>query len=165
MMVVGSIPSVDGVDMERQSSSARSSRAKTKVGHDGRGERPPETSPEISGTWTGIGLQRIVDRTQDMAAEENDVPDRHRQLSTIYDRTESTSESADSQRNADPPDQYPFKVRAMGNWIPRSPSEISFKKGDILHSAENEGKRWWKVKKANGSVGSAPSNYFKVINS
>jgi len=89
--------------------------------------------------------------------------DGHRHLSTIYDRTEGTSEDTDSQRRNS--DSYPFKVRAKSDWIPRSPSEISFKKGDILHSSEKEGKKWWKVKKADGSVGSAPSNYFKVLNS
>ncbi|KAJ6454117.1 hypothetical protein C8R45DRAFT_1038145 [Mycena sanguinolenta] len=188
----------DGADMERQASSARSSKAKvgkysvsemgsdgspdseTKVGHDGRGEAPPESSPEID--WTGMGRKRIVDRTQDMAAETSDSSRNHsvppptsnnrravylegRQLSTIYDRTEGTSEDANSQPNADPPNQYPFKVRARSSWIPRSPSEISFKKGDILYSAEKEGKKWWNVKRADGSVGSAPSNYFKVLNS
>ncbi|KAJ7094740.1 hypothetical protein B0H15DRAFT_137225 [Mycena belliarum] len=84
-------------------------------------------------------------------------------LSTICDKTESTSASVSwgSQDGSGQP--YPFKVCARSDWIPRSPSEISFKKGDILYSAEREGKRWWKVRKADGSVGSAPSNYFKVL--
>ncbi|KAF7346827.1 SH3-domain-containing membrane protein [Mycena sanguinolenta] len=190
-MTVGSTDGPEDADRERQASSARSSKAKrwdptglpgseTKVGHDARGEAPPESSPEID--WTGMGRKRIVDSPQNIAAEMPETAPNHsfppptsnnrravylegRQLSTIYDRTEGTSEDANSQRNTELPNQFPFKVRARSNWIPRSPSEISFKKGDILYSAENEGKKWWKVKKADGTVGSAPSNYFKVLNS
>ncbi|KAJ7490746.1 hypothetical protein FB451DRAFT_1389512 [Mycena latifolia] len=97
--------------------------------------------------------------------------DEHRHLSTIYDKTESTSESASASASASRDSQrdsaqlFPYKVRARSDWIPRSPSEISFRKGDILHSAEKEGKKWWKVRKTDGSVGTAPSNYFKVVNS
>ncbi|KAJ6487186.1 hypothetical protein C8R47DRAFT_517495 [Mycena vitilis] len=157
----------------------------TKVGHD-RGGDANGYSPEVSRDWTGMGRQRIVETMQDHAAglqedeERNTRPaaqnhsfppsaSQHRRavyvqephhLSTIYDQAEGTSENGESQQR-----DYPFRVRARSNWIPRSPSEISFKKGDILHSAEKEGKKWWKVRKADGTVGSAPSNYFKVLNS
>ncbi|KAJ7844535.1 hypothetical protein B0H14DRAFT_2776529 [Mycena olivaceomarginata] len=183
-------------DTERQASSTQSSDGKeskfseseiasdgspdaTKVGHDARGEH--DSSPEISKDWTGMGRQKIVDRTQDtVVTEENVGPDgaqnhsfpppssknrravyieEPRPLSVIYDHTEGT----DSRRES--ANLYPFRVRARSDWIPRSPSEISFKKGDILHSAEKEGKKWWKVKKVDGTVGSAPSNYFKVLGS
>ncbi|KAK7000341.1 SH3-domain-containing membrane protein [Favolaschia claudopus] len=84
-----------------------------------------------------------------------------RHLSTIYDQTER---GTTSEARTDSEELYPFRVRAKGDWIPRSPSEISFKKGDILHSAEKDGKKWWNVRKVDGSVGSAPSNYFMVLN-
>ncbi|KAJ6585635.1 hypothetical protein B0H19DRAFT_1110316 [Mycena capillaripes] len=153
----------------------------TKVGHDGGLHDGP--SSEMSKDWTGMGRQKIVDRTEDMLVEEetsngarnHSFPppssknrravylEEPRHLSTIYDQAEGTSENGESQR--DSANLYPFKVRARSDWIPRSPSEISFKKGDVLYSTETEGKKWWKVRKADGSVGSAPSNYFKVLNS
>ncbi|KAJ7133394.1 hypothetical protein C8R44DRAFT_23376 [Mycena epipterygia] len=155
----------------------------TKVGH----ERSAP-SPEASADWSLKRLDRkIVDRSQEAPTDpepalETEKPpnharspppssknrqavyiDEHRHLSTIYDNTESgASGNRDSQRDSD--HLYPFKVRARSDWIPRSPSEISFKKGDILHSAEKDGKKWWKVRKTDGSVGTAPSNYFKVVN-
>ncbi|KAF7364599.1 High osmolarity signaling protein SHO1 [Mycena venus] len=202
-MAVGSSSARESTDAERQASSSRSSKGRgysvseirsdgsldeTKVGHEGRGDPHNGSSPEISGDWTGMGRQKIVDRTQEailIVEEGGEAPDNAqnhsfpppssknrravyleepRHLSTIYDRSEGTSEDAtDPQR--DSTSLYPFRVRARSDWIPRSPSEISFKKGDILHSAEKEGKRWWKVRKADGSIGSAPSNYFKVLNS
>ncbi|KAJ7160296.1 hypothetical protein C8R46DRAFT_1194673 [Mycena filopes] len=156
------------------------------------------SSPEISGAWTGMGRQRIVDQAQrgtpTTAQEELDevlepapeedlaTPQTHsfppaststsknrravylqepRQLSTIYTAEGATSENGDSVADSG----YPFKVRARSDWIPRSPSEISFKQGDVLYSAEQDGRKWWKVRKADGAVGSAPSNYFKVLGS
>lgn len=199
-------------DTERQASSTQSSNGKeskfseseiasdgspdaTKIGHDARGEH--DSSPEISKDWTGMGRQKIVDRTQDtVVTEENEGPDgaqnhsfpppssknrravyieEPRPLSVIYDHTEGTGEEEDSRRES--ANLYPFRVRARSDCthifhilqeyhcqlflrlgIPRSPSEISFKKGDILHSAEKEGKKWWKVKKVDGTVGCACHN-------
>jgi len=165
----------------------------TKVGHDrDRGGEAMGASPETekSAGWNGQE-RHIVDpreqqQQQQQQQEEQDdaaLPgpsqnlnrpsapppssknrravyvEEHRHLSTIYDQnTESTSEN-------DSAALFPFKVRARSDWIPRSPSELSFQKGDVLHSAEKEGKKWWKVRKADGSVGMAPSNYFKVVNS
>ncbi|KAJ7622196.1 hypothetical protein FB45DRAFT_927220 [Roridomyces roridus] len=117
--------------------------------HDDGGLRPPPSSrarspPSASQNRRGVYIQE---------------PQPH-QLSTIYDgSTVSEASASDAQREA-----YPYKVRARGDWIPRSPSEISFRKGDILHSSEKEGKKWWQVRKADGSIGAAPSNYFKVMN-
>ncbi|KAJ7704881.1 hypothetical protein B0H17DRAFT_1326384 [Mycena rosella] len=166
----------------------------TKVGHEGpNGAASPEKSPE----WRGMDRRIVDrsqdseamepepepettstnDRSQNLTPRRPPPPvsknrravyvEEPRHLSTIYDNTESTSDSAtrDSQPERDSAQLYPFKVRARSDWIPRSPSEISFRKGDVLHSAEKEGKKWWKVRKADGSVGSAPSNYFKVVSS
>ncbi|KAK7049133.1 SH3-domain-containing membrane protein [Favolaschia claudopus] len=76
-----------------------------------------------------------------------------RHLSTIYDQTERGTSEARTGSQRDSEELYPFRVRAKGDWIPRSPSEISFKKGDILHSAEKDGKKWWNVRKVDGAVG------------
>ncbi|KAJ7921382.1 hypothetical protein B0H13DRAFT_1985253 [Mycena leptocephala] len=200
-MTVHSPRGRESADTERQASSSRSGEVRvskfseaeirsdaspdeTKVGHDRNGDPHDGSSPEMSRDWTGMGRPKIVDRTQDTLAEEEEAPENKqnyrfpppssknrravyveepRHLSTIYDHPEGTSENGDSHR--DSTNLYPFKVRARSDWIPKSPSEISFKKGDILHSAEKEGKKWWKVRKGDGSVGSAPSNYFKVLTS
>ncbi|KAJ7728572.1 hypothetical protein DFH07DRAFT_221737 [Mycena maculata] len=159
----------------------------TKVGHDNIGDPTNGgPSPELKdgAEWNQLE-RRIVDRSQEALAEQAQEEvqaaepsqrdsrspppsaknrrgvyiDDRRHLSTIYDNSEGTSENRDSGN------LYPFKVRARSDWISRSPSEISFRKGDILHSAEKEGKKWWQVRKADGSVGTAPSNYFKVLNS
>ncbi|KAJ7778397.1 hypothetical protein B0H16DRAFT_1503368 [Mycena metata] len=186
----------------------------TKVGHQQRrgdsrasagGSNTSNTSLEISGDWTGMGRQRIVDpltqQRESSAGESEPEPleeegmtqtqsqthsfppptsknrravylQEPRHLSTIYDNTAeggSTENGDNSERMRTPRDsaseseRYPFRVRARSDWIPRSPSEISFRKGDILYSSEKAGKKWWTVKKADGVVGSAPSNYFKVL--
>ncbi|KAJ6544676.1 hypothetical protein DFH09DRAFT_1321876 [Mycena vulgaris] len=163
----------------------------TKVGHDKSGEVHSGSSPDKSPEWRGMD-RHIVDRSQELLPEAEkehhggtsggEQPpslsrppppssknrravyvEEHRQLSTIYDNNESNSEGASRDSQGDAAHLYPFKVRARSDWIPRSPSEISFRKGDVLHSAEKDGKKWWKVRKTDGSVGSAPSNYFKVL--
>ncbi|KAJ7061805.1 hypothetical protein C8F01DRAFT_1252584 [Mycena amicta] len=96
----------------------------------------------------------------------------HRQLSTIYDDDDrdhhpdiDALEGSNSDEGEIPGrrEAFPYTVRAKSDWIPRTPSEISFRQGDLMQSAEKDGKKWWQVRKADGSVGSAPSNYLKVL--
>lgn len=44
---------------------------------------------------------------------------------------------------------------------PEDPTEISFAKGDVLEVLNNQGK-WWQVRRQDGTVGIAPSNYLDV---
>ncbi|OMJ24724.1 High osmolarity signaling protein SHO1 [Smittium culicis] len=42
------------------------------------------------------------------------------------------------------------------------PTEMSFIKGEILDVLDCNGK-WWQARRADGSIGIVPSNYFKVL--
>ncbi|KAI8827256.1 uncharacterized protein EV422DRAFT_513213 [Fimicolochytrium jonesii] len=44
---------------------------------------------------------------------------------------------------------------------PEDPSELSFVKGDQFDIVNNQGK-WWQVRKSDGTVGIAPSNYLQL---
>ncbi|KAH8554872.1 hypothetical protein BGW37DRAFT_214701 [Umbelopsis sp. PMI_123] len=56
---------------------------------------------------------------------------------------------------------YPLDVVALHSYDanPDDPNELSFAKGDVLHVHDNRG-NWWQARKADGSVGIVPSNYF-----
>jgi len=62
------------------------------------------------------------------------------------------------------PDSYSYKAKALYSYTasPDDPNEISFTKGDILDIVDKQGK-WWQAKKADGTVGIAPSNYLQII--
>lgn len=150
-MTVHSPRGSESADTERQASSSRSGEVRvskfseaeirsdaspdeTKVGHDRNGDPHDGSSPEMSRDWTGMGRPKIVDRTQDTLAEEEEAPENKqnyrfpppssknrravyveepRHLSTIYDHPEGTSENGDSHR--DSTNLYPFKVRARSD--------------------------------------------------
>ncbi|KAJ7045030.1 hypothetical protein C8F04DRAFT_1228115 [Mycena alexandri] len=61
-------------------------------------------------------------------------------------------------------DAYQYKAKALYAYSASAddPNEISFSKGEILDIVDKQGK-WWQAKKADGSVGIAPSNYLQII--
>ncbi|KAJ4485690.1 hypothetical protein J3R30DRAFT_3282138 [Lentinula aciculospora] len=61
-------------------------------------------------------------------------------------------------------DTYIYKAKALYAYTqsPDDPNEISFTKGEILDIVDKQGK-WWQAKKADGTVGIAPSNYLQII--
>ncbi|KAF7355821.1 hypothetical protein MVEN_00910300 [Mycena venus] len=64
----------------------------------------------------------------------------------------------------DPPEGYQYEAKAMYAYSASAddPNEISFTKGEILDIVDKQGK-WWQAKKADGTVGIVPSNYFRII--
>jgi len=62
------------------------------------------------------------------------------------------------------PDSYSYKAKALYAYAASSddPNEISFTKGEVLDIVDKQGK-WWQAKKADGTIGIAPSNYLQII--
>ncbi|KAF9459215.1 hypothetical protein BDZ94DRAFT_1054728 [Collybia nuda] len=58
----------------------------------------------------------------------------------------------------------PYKAEALFSYsgISDDPSELSFKKGEVL-DVFNKSDQWWEARTADGKQGIAPSNYLKVI--
>ncbi|KAI8338025.1 hypothetical protein BC941DRAFT_424386 [Chlamydoabsidia padenii] len=56
---------------------------------------------------------------------------------------------------------YTERVEALHDYHanPEDPSELSFERGDILEIQDRRG-NWWQARKADGSTGIIPSNYF-----
>jgi len=63
-----------------------------------------------------------------------------------------------------PSEIYAYKAKALYAYTasPDDPNEISFSKGETLDIVDKQGK-WWQAKKADGTVGIAPSNYLQII--
>ncbi|KAF0550460.1 SH3 domain-containing protein [Gigaspora margarita] len=59
---------------------------------------------------------------------------------------------------------YAYKAKALYDYqaSPEDQTELSFTKGEILDIVDNKGK-WWQAKKADGTIGIAPSNYLQII--
>ncbi|CAK5262418.1 unnamed protein product [Mycena citricolor] len=117
-----------------------------------------EAEPEIDTVQDTNATTSI----SDAHSEYHSQPSTSNLHSTPLKRVSATSES-DFEPVQIAATEYPFRVRAKGNWIPRSASELSFRKGEIMHSAERDRKGWWKVQRADGMVGSAPSNYLTMM--
>ncbi|KAL1951273.1 hypothetical protein VTO73DRAFT_422 [Trametes versicolor] len=62
------------------------------------------------------------------------------------------------------PEGHQYRAKALYNYTASTddPNEISFAKGDILEILDKNGK-WWQARKADGSVGIAPSNYLQIV--
>ncbi|KAI8143079.1 SH3 domain-containing protein [Fennellomyces sp. T-0311] len=61
----------------------------------------------------------------------------------------------------EPAGEYKERVEALHDYVASTddPSELSFRKGEVLEIVERKG-NWWQARKADGSVGIIPSNYF-----
>ncbi|SAM01504.1 hypothetical protein [Absidia glauca] len=57
--------------------------------------------------------------------------------------------------------EYTERVEALHEYQanPEDPSELSFERGDLLEIVDRRG-NWWQARKADGSTGIIPSNYF-----
>ncbi|KAF7965042.1 hypothetical protein HWV62_843 [Athelia sp. TMB] len=62
------------------------------------------------------------------------------------------------------PEAYSYTAKALYAYTasPDDPNEISFTKGEVLDIVDKQGK-WWQAKKADGTIGIAPSNYLQII--
>ncbi|KZP25366.1 hypothetical protein FIBSPDRAFT_855896 [Athelia psychrophila] len=70
----------------------------------------------------------------------------------------------DSAGEGQPQENYSYTAKALYAYTASAddPNEISFAKGEVLDIVDKQGK-WWQAKKADGTIGIAPSNYLQII--
>jgi uncharacterized membrane protein len=66
--------------------------------------------------------------------------------------------------NNTPPPQTNLRAEALFDYSANKedPNEISFCQGEVMDIIDNNG-RWWQARKADGTMGIVPSNFFKVV--
>ncbi|KAF7326891.1 Osmosensor protein [Mycena venus] len=74
------------------------------------------------------------------------------------------SDVVQQQNGTDPTlETFKYKVKALYPYTADDPTEISLNQGEILHIGDRPEADWWQVRKANGTVGLAPSNYLQLL--
>ncbi|KAI7852379.1 hypothetical protein BDC45DRAFT_185919 [Circinella umbellata] len=65
------------------------------------------------------------------------------------------------QTSQEPAVEYKERVEALHDYSASTddPTELSFRKGEVLEVVEKKG-NWWQAKKSDGTMGIIPSNYF-----
>ncbi|KAI9301126.1 hypothetical protein BJ944DRAFT_291180 [Cunninghamella echinulata] len=76
------------------------------------------------------------------------------------------SSSNISQNNTSPMISTDFKERVEAIHAyqanPQDPNELSFEKGEVVEIVDRKG-NWWQARKADGTIGIIPSNYFRAL--
>jgi len=83
-----------------------------------------------------------------------------------YSLQNVTTDSAyqNEQSNNTSPKPTNLRAEALFDYTANKedPNEISFSQGEIMDILDNNG-RWWQARKADGTMGIVPSNFFKLV--